>query len=185
MTDFIMLKNARVSFPHFFKKPIINGEEGKCGGAFMLHNEDHKALIDKVLGEVANISKEKFKGKKLPDEKLCIRAGEDKGRDEYEGYHVISANSKGFPPVVAANGQTIIQDEEDSPIYSGCRVNAKIRLWAQDNKYGKRINAELISVQFAGDDDPLDAGYVSAEQAVSGFEDLSGGDDDWLEGDAA
>lgn len=40
-------------------------------------------------------------------------------------------------------------------IYSGCKVHAKLRLWAQDNKGGKRVNAEIVGLMFAGDGQPF------------------------------
>lgn len=33
--------------------------------------------------------------------------------------------------------------EADGLVYSGCYVNARIELWAQDNANGKRVNAKL------------------------------------------
>lgn len=177
--DFIMLKNVRVSFPHLFKRPTINGEEGKCGAALMLHNEDNAKIIAKLKSEIEGLCKTRFKGRVLPGDKLCLRPGEDRGRAEYDGHHVLSANSKDRPFVISNDGRGVISEEADSPIYAGCYVNAKIRLWAQDNQFGKRINCELVAIQFARDGEPLDGSYVSAEQAVEGF-DVTGGDDDFL-----
>ena len=48
--------------------------------------------------------------------------------------------------------------EEDGVIYDGCYVTAIIGIWAQDNKFGKRINANLLGVQFKKDGDPLASG---------------------------
>jgi hypothetical protein len=46
--------------------------------------------------------------------------------------------------------------------YSGCYVNAVIELWAQDNKFGKRINASLMGVQFLRDGQRLSGGGVAS-----------------------
>lgn len=175
--EFIMISGARVSFPHLFKPPVINGEEGKCGAVFMLEPEKHAKVIAKIEEGIADLCAQKFKGRKLPSDKLCLRDGEDKGRPEYEGYMVLSANNRNRPVVLRGDGKTKIEDETDSPIYGGCHTNAKIRLWAQDNKYGKRINCELIAIQFHSDGDPLDGSYVSEEDAVSGFSEVDDGDD--------
>lgn len=176
--DMIMIKDVRVSFPHLFTRPTINGEEGKCGATLMFDNKRHKKTIARLETAITDLSKLKFKGRKLPSDKLCLRDGEDKGRAEYEGYQVLTAGHRSKPLVVAKDGATIITDEEDSPIYAGCYVNAKIRLWAQDNTYGKRINAELIAIQFVRDGDPLDGSYVSVEDAASGFDAVEEDDED-------
>jgi hypothetical protein len=34
-------------------------------------------------------------------------------------------------------------------------VDAVIRPWAQDNQWGKRVNASLVAVKFAGDNEPF------------------------------
>lgn len=180
MSDFIMIKNARVSFPHLFTKPVINGEEGKCGAVLMLDPDNHETTIKAIEKRIAELFKEKFKGRKLPDEKLCLREGEDKGRSEYEGLKVLSANSKKTPLVIGTSGQDVITDEDQCPIYAGCYVNAKVRLWAQDNNYGKRVNCELVAIQFAGEGEALDGAHVSVDEAMDGFGSVSDDDMDFL-----
>lgn len=176
--DMIMLKDVRCSFPHLFEKPEINGEEGKCGVVLMLEPKRHSKDIGRIEDAIAEISKAKFKGRKLPSDKLCLRDGEDKGRAEYEGYQILSANSKDKPIVIGVDGKSIVTDEKDSKIYGGCYVNAKVRLWGQDNKYGKRTNAELVAIQFSRDGEPLDGTYFSVDDAMDGFEGMAANDDD-------
>lgn len=177
MTEFIMLKGVRVSFPHLFTKPVINGEEGSFGAVFMLKPKKQKGTIEEIETGISDVCKERFKGKKVPSDKRCLRDGDDKGRPEYEGYMVVSANSRSKPVVLASDGRTVITDPDDDRIYAGCYVNAKIRLWGQDNQYGKRVNAELVAIQFVGDGDALDASYVSHDDAVEGFGETDDGDD--------
>ncbi|PHS06391.1 MAG: hypothetical protein COA78_14335 [Blastopirellula sp.] len=166
---FIMINSARVSFPHLFTRPTINGEEGKCGAALMLDLRTHKTAIKEIEDDIETLAAERFKKHKLPSDKRCLRDGDDKGRAEYEGFMILSANSKDRPVVIDAKGPGVITNEADSSIYAGCYVNVKIGLWAQDNKYGKRINAELVAIQFAGDGEALDGSYVSVDDAMSGF----------------
>jgi hypothetical protein len=59
----------------------------------------------------------------------------------------------------------------DGKPYAGCFVNAVVELWAQDNQYGKRINASLGGVQFAADGDAFGGGGVRTE--ADDFDDLS------------
>lgn len=175
--DMIMIKGARVSFPHLFTKPTINGEEGKCGATFMLDPKTHAKTISQIETNMDDLSKFRFKGRKIPSDKLCLRDGEDKGRTEYEGYQILSANSKDKPLVISKDGRTVVTNEEDNPIYAGCYVNAKVRLWAQDNQYGKRINCELVAIQFLKDGEPLDGSHVSVADAMSGFQSVDDEDD--------
>ncbi len=52
-----------------------------------------------------------------------------------------------------------------------------IRLWYQDNHYGKRINASLRNVQFVKDGEPFGAKPVAPEEdfeALEGAEDAVG-----------
>jgi hypothetical protein len=56
-------------------------------------------------------------------------------------------------------------------MYGGCRVNAAIKPWPQDNKHGRGIRCDLIAVQFAADDTPFGEGAVDASNlfgAVAG-----------------
>lgn len=168
MSDFIMLRNVRVSFPHLFEAPVINGEEGKCGATILLHEEDHAKEIKLLQAEIDELCKTKFKGKKIPSDKLCLRLGEDK-RDEYAGYYALSANSKQQIVVLDARAN-LIADEKKNPIYAGCYVNAKVSLWAMDNQFGKRVCANLVAIQFAGDGEPFDGTYVSPDTAMEGFD---------------
>ena len=180
--EYFFLKNVRCSFPHLFKKPIINGKEGKCGSTFLLDpkDADHKAQIKNISNFMNKVkANSTLKDVRIPPDKKCLRKGEDTSRTEYDGYWIVSSNSKGKPIVMAANGKTQITSEEECPIYAGCRVTAKLRIWAQDNKWGKRINADLVAIQFFADDEPLDGSHVPVEEAMEGFEGVGGGDDDF------
>lgn len=168
MSDTIIVKNVRISFPSLFTKPVINGQEGKFGAKFILDPESNKAAIRDLESRIAVLVRDKLKNIKLPSEKKCLRSGDDMARPEYEVSMVLSASNKVRPVVIDKRGQPL--SEEDGLIYSGCRVNAKVDLWAQDNKFGKRINATLIAVQFQADDEPLGGGHVTHDQAVEGFD---------------
>jgi hypothetical protein len=177
-----MIKNARCSFPHLFERPIINGDEGKCGAKLLLNPQEpaHHATIKQINAAIEALIKETFRGQhKIPADKRCLRKGEDTTRPEYEGFHVISTNHNTKPVVIGGDGQSVITSQEQCPIYSGCRVNAKIQLWVQNNKHGKRVNATLVAIQFAGDDEPFSGSHIPVAEAMDGFE--SFGDSDQLD----
>lgn len=168
MSEPIIIRNVRISFPSLFTKPVINGQEGKFGAKFILDPEVNKADIKALESQIAVLLRDKLKNIKLPSEKKCLRHGDDVGRPEYEGNFVLSSSNKVRPVVIDGRQQPVT--EEDGVIYSGCYVNAKVELWAQDNKFGKRINATLIAVQFKADGEPLGGGVVTHAKAVEGFE---------------
>lgn len=181
----VMLNNVRVSFPHFWDKPVINGDEGKHSGVFLLDKNDkaHQATYKALLTAIGRLAKERNKGKALPSSKIFLRDGDDSGRDEYAGYWTVNAATKSRPPVVLDRSARKVLSKTEDRIYAGCRVNAKIDPWWQNNQYGTRCNASLITVQFVRDDEPLDGSYVSEDEAVEGFEELEpAAEEDAVEG---
>ena len=106
-------------------------------------------------------------------DKLCLHDGDAKAdKDGYKGNLYVSASNKLKPLVVdnkAAPGQTSVRviEANEGRIYSGCYVNATIELWAQDNKFGKRINASLMGIQFLRDGQRLSGGGVASVEDYS------------------
>ena len=54
-------------------------------------------------------------------------------------------------------------------IYGGCWVNILVRPWFQNNKYGKRVNAGVVAVQFRKDDEPFGSGRISDDEIDEAF----------------
>lgn len=174
---FIDVKNVRCSFPHLFSRPVINGQEGKCGATLLFDPKDpqHKACLKKITAEVNRLIAEKGKGSRIPSDKRCLRKGEESTRPEYDGYYTLSTNHSTKPYVFEKGSRVPVTSQEECSIYAGCRVNARVQLWYQDNQYGKRVNANLVLIQFNGDDESLSGSHVSMDDAMSGFD---GFDDD-------
>lgn len=89
---------------------------------------------------------------------IALRRGEvgKPGVDHYRGMLYLSSSNKSRPRLV--NGDAI-EVAANSPIfYSGCWVNAVVTFWAQNNKYGKKLNCELNGLQWAKDDERLGGG---------------------------
>jgi hypothetical protein len=61
--------------------------------------------------------------------------------------------------------------ESDNKVYAGCVVNATVRLWAQDNNYGKRINAQLRAIQFVKDGAQFGEGAVDVTKEFTALPD--------------
>jgi hypothetical protein len=145
----ILVKNVRLSYPHLFKKWGLNdGDTKKFSAKFHMDKKTHAADV-KALGQhLSKMMTETFKGR-IPNDKLFLRDGATMGKDDLEGQWVISASEDKAPDVINRDKSRI--NEDDDIVYAGCYVNVLLRPWAQNNKFGKRINANLLAVQFVKD----------------------------------
>lgn len=158
----IKLTNVRLSFPSLFRKAVFNGDETKFEATFLI-NKDSQADQIKTLQDAINEKlKTDLKGAKLPGDKICLKDGDTIDYDGYAGHMSIKASNAKRPMVIDADKSPLVED--DNKLYAGCYVNAIIELWAQNNNYGKRINANLLGVQFARHGEPFGDGVtVSAD----------------------
>lgn len=183
----LMLKNVRLAFPQLFTAKSVDGKgEPAFSAAFLMAPTDPQiAMINAAIDAVA---KEKW-GAKAPDilkamraaDKTCLHSGDIKADyDGYAGNMFINARNKARPLVLDANRAVLT--EKDGRPYGGCYVYAQIELWAQDNDFGKRVNASLKGVQFYKDGDafaggapsnPDDFGDLSAEGAEQATDPLA------------
>ena len=94
--------------------------------------------------------------------KLCLKEGSicKAGEEPYAGKLFISSSNKKRPLVIDGQRNILAAGDSLAP-YSGCWVNARIQVWAQDNKYGKRINASLLGIQFLRHDEAFGGGRIA------------------------
>ena len=59
--------------------------------------------------------------------------------------------------------------ESNCPIYSGCYANIKVSFWFQSNNFGKRVNCQLVAIQFAKHGESFGGGNVNPVVAADGF----------------
>lgn len=179
MGQLLKLKNVRISFAEglFTAKPPKNGTgDPKFSVSFLFEKDsDQEKAVKAAINAVA-VEKWKdkapavLKGIKAKDG-LCLHDGDLK--PEYEGYEgsmFLSANSKKKPKARGLDGKRDIL-QSDGVIYSGCYGTALVEVWAQDNVWGTRVNAELKGFQFTGDGDSFSAG--SAPVGDDQFDDLA------------
>jgi hypothetical protein len=170
----ILVKNVRLSYPHLFK-PYAgpnNGEkksEPKYSAKFWLDKKTHAADIKELGAIIAKTMTEAFKGR-IPNDKLCLRDGAQEGKDELVGVWVLAASESKRPDVINRDKTRI--NEDDDIVYAGCVVNVLIRLWAQNNSWGKRVNANLIAVQFVRDGERFSG--IERPDIDDAFEDIAG-----------
>ena len=158
----IKMQAVRLSFPSLFNTAKFGGEDtGKYEATFVLDKVEHAEVIAGIKAQIERLMKEELKCK-VPSDKLCLKDGDEMGRPEFEGKYTIKASTKKRPLVINRDKSPIT--ESDNVIYAGCYVNAIVSLWAQDNKFGKRINAQLDGVQFCRDGEAFGDGAVSVNE---------------------
>ena len=178
----IPLNNVRLSFPRLFKpKAFKEGQDPRFEAAFLLDpsNKEHAKTIKVIENTAKELLAEHF-GKTIPKGiKYCFGLSEDAGKeyDGYEGMFFITCNTKQRPVVVNRDRTPLA--EEDGVVYAGCYVNGNVTLWVQDNQYGKRVNANLRSVQFVKDGEAFGVEPVVADDEFDALPDE--GEDDYLD----
>lgn len=101
-----------------------------------------------------------------------VQPGERRNSAGFEGMKFVSARSATRPTVVDRDRSPLTLS--DGRVYSGCWGIAHVEVWAQDNSFGKRVNAELTGFQFKKDGDSFGGGAGPAK--VDDFEELTAED---------
>ena len=168
MAKTITIKNARLSFPSLFQKAVFDGKEGKYEATLLFPKTDTKTY-DAIIASIDECKKEN-KNTKVPEAKYFIQDGDEKEYDGYEGMWAVKAGNGKRPTVVNRDRTPLV--EGDEVLYAGCYVNAIVEPWSQSNSYGKRINANLLGVQFVKDGDAFgDGGKVASADSFDELED--------------
>ena len=186
MSEIIFLSNVRLSFPHLAEpQRQINEQTGKERISYnceFIMPQDH-AGFQQFMQRYAALAMEKWKehaqtvmGMIQQDRKTrCFGLGQEKINkktfqpyDGYPGMVFITAGRDTQPQMIQADGAPIdpanlmAYQALARKMYGGCRVNAAVKPWIQDNKHGRGIRCDLIAVQFAADDTPFGEGNVDA-----------------------
>lgn len=181
----IRIDNVRASYPHL-DKPWAKNEKDKpkfsiTGLADKEIHESTKQLCVKIINKVLA---DKDMGK-IGGEHKFFRDGDNAGKDECEGMWLIKAseNPENQPAVRNAKGQLISKEADILKlIYPGCYVNILVRPWGQKNEHGKKVNANLVAVQFARDGERFGEAALDDDGVFDELEtadlDSSGLDDD-------
>lgn len=195
----LRLDGVRLSFPVLFTPQAGKGDDGKpTKPAYSCHlimpkGSEPYTKAARVMQLVAHDEwgdngAEVLKGL-IAQGRVCLRSGDTKTTqdgapmDGYAGNYFMSTRAYVKPTVLDLDRSPL--DESSGKPYSGCYVNAVVRIWAQKGQYGKRINAQLMGVQFAKDGEAFAGGRPAdvadfenlAEFADSPADDLLGGDD--------
>lgn len=166
----VRIENVRLTFPQLFEPKQVNGQgDPKFSAAFLIPR-DHKQLPD-IQKAIIAAAEAKWGAKHLEvlkslkaADRLPTHDGDGKGEyDGYAGNIFINASNKIRPLVIGGgpDGRAPLAASDGKP-YSGCYVNVILEFWAQDNQFGKRVNASLLGVQFIADGERLAGGGVAA-----------------------
>ena len=173
----VKVLEVRGAFLNLFEAKTVGGEgEPRYSGAFVI--EPGSANAKALAAAMVAVAKEKWgdkaaavlkdlkaKGRVAYKEEPLSKDGEV--YDGFEGMHSINAGNKARPLIVDRD-RTPLSAADGRP-YGGSYMNVSIELWAQDNQYGKRINATLKGVQFVRDGDAFGGG---APASPEDFDDL-------------
>lgn len=164
----IKLSNVRLSFPSLFRKAVFSGEETKFEATFLIDKSSQADKIAEIDTAIKAMIKDGLKGAKLPADKICLRDGDDVEYAGYAGHMSIKASTPKRPMVLDRDRSPLAED--DNRLYAGCYVNAIIELWVQNNQWGKRINANLLGVQFFKDGEPFSDGVTATANDFDVFD---------------
>lgn len=175
----LMLTNVRLSYADCYTPYVSTNDEGKQTATYGVH-----CLMDPTDANVAKVKEAQRKVAQAAwgdnwqailnsiaaKDDACLHKGEVSRPTEeaYQGKFYVSARSKARPTCVATQGgvNVIVHQGEPLAPYSGCFANVKIAIYAQGangkpSKWGKRINAQLMGVQFVRHGDAFGGGKVA------------------------
>ena len=181
MSRELKISNARAAFVTVYEPKKFAGDDAAklafSLSGILAKDDPQIKLINAAIDAEA---KEKWKEKapallKLlrTTDKTFLHDGDLK--PEYEGFPgnlYISARNPSRPLVIDRDKTPLTQ--ADGKPYSGCYVNLILDVWAQENKWGKRVNATLKGVQFVKDGDAFSG---SAPASADSFDELGDGAD--------
>lgn len=198
----ILLKMVRLSYPHLFKPQENTDDNGNVTTSYsvtgLMPKKTHDEAKKLVVKEINRILKENNKGEKLPANRKFFKDGDPKDEDdvsnpESAGMWIVTARDRKKRPILLSN----VKDpetgkakrlkpgvpEDEDLLYGGCWVDILIRLWWQSNKYGKRVNAGVVAVQFRKHDEAFGGGRITDaelddifDEAEDAYEDSDGED---------
>lgn len=162
------IDNVRFTFTSaLFDAKQVQGQGDAKFSLTGLITRDHPQLAA-IKAEITRIATEKW-ATKAPEvlkalaagDRICLHDGDAKSEyDGYAGMYFINASNKMRPLVIGPQREPLVA--ADGKPYSGSYGNMIVEFWAQDNQFGKRINASLLGAQFVKDGERLAGGGVAS-----------------------
>ncbi|MDQ3023023.1 MAG: DUF2815 family protein [bacterium] len=173
---------VRLAFvQNLFKAGTVNGEGEPAYSVTAIIPRDHPAIAELEAAE-DEVAKAKWGTKAAATVKTLRAAGKTTVKDgdtktNYDGFEgnafvSMRAKQNQKPNVYTSRGEAI---GDDGTVYSGCYAHVICSVWAQENGYGKRLNAQVTGVKFTRDGDSFGGGASPA--TADDFADLSAADE--------
>ena len=175
MATRIMLKNVVLAFPALAEPQSFGEGEPAYGAKFPIkpNSEQQKAIEAAILAEAKEAWKDKADsvvkmleedGKVAFTKKVYRSKKTGEPYQGFDGAHYLSTrNAKTQPTVFNQYGEELGgKSEIEAKAFSGAVVNASIEIWAQDNKWGRRINCSLRGVMLTGEGENFGGGSAPA-----------------------
>jgi len=177
---------ARAAFLNIFEPTSIDGGDPAFNGKFIVDPSD-TATVKKLDAAMLHVAKEKWGAKaeqvfgnlvktgKKPEVGFIKEPYKNKDGDPYDGFEdafYVSAKSSTRPLIIDRDKTPLVQS--DGRPYSGCNVMVQVEFWAQDNKWGRGVRAQLKGVQFHSDGDAFSGG---APASADDFDEIADGAD--------
>lgn len=174
----VVIKNVRLSFANLWEPVAKFGGDPKYDAAFIIDPDsiDGSCNLRRIEAVVRQLENQSFGGMEMPDDLLPLKDGNSHDYDGWADMTILSSSSRARPGVLD-RGKRPVQAGEPGAPYSGCNVDAVIKLWAMDNDYGKRICARLLAVRFRNHGEPFAGSGFDDDD----FDDLEDLDDDECE----
>lgn len=180
------IRGVRLAFPAIFEKKAIGDGEPAYGGKFIIP-PDH-AQIAEIDAAIVAAAKAKWPDKweqilslLREEKKVAFVKGPYRNKngevyDGFEGMFHISARSADAQPTAfdSANNPTT---KDAGLLYGGAFVDAAVEFWAQDNKWGRRLNCTPRGVRFVKHGDRFSGSPpASSDEFGAPLEQASGAD---------
>jgi hypothetical protein len=186
----IRIKNVTLSFPAIAEPKAFGENTPAYGAKFAIKpgSEQQKAIEAAML----KVAKEEWKDEgesilnrliedgKVAFVKKVYRKKTGEVYAGFEGMHYLSTrNAKTQPTVYDRRNEEVLgKSAIEQQAHSGAVVNASLDVWAQDNKWGRRINCSLRGIMLTGEGENFSG---STPASANDFADLAAPDaDDFL-----
>jgi hypothetical protein len=169
MSTRITIKDIRFNFTQtlFTAKKPQQGEGKEKFSVVAIFPKNHPqlaeiqaAVIEAATNKWGAKAQETLKALKAAD-RICVHDGDTKAdKPGFGGNYFINASNELRPTVVGPQREPLVA--ADGKPYSGSYGNIILEFWAQDNSFGKRVNASLMGAQHVKDGERLSGGGVAA-----------------------
>jgi hypothetical protein len=176
MAEQIMVKNVMLGFPALAEPQSLgDGEPAYSVKLPIQPGSENEKLIEAAIVAVAEeqwndraaavLSMLKEDGKICYTKKVYRSKSTGEAYDGFDNHYYLSArNAKTQPTVFNEYGEQLskISDIERQAYSGAIAKGVSLEIWAQDNKWGKRINCTLRGVMLSGEGERKSGGSAPA-----------------------